>query len=206
MTHEILQELFVEQIRDLYDAEKQLLKALPKMAKAAESEELQEAIRNHLEETQNQVTRLESVFEAAGVPAKGKTCKAMKGLLEEGTEAMQEDEGEMRDLAIIAAAQRVEHYEISAYGTARTIAEHLGLEEAVDLLQETEDEEKNADTKLTEVASSIYGDIEEEDDEEMDEEGDEEAEDTVQPATAQGGKGRNGGAMKKGAVKRAGGR
>jgi len=206
MTQETLQELFVEQIRDLYDAEKQLVKALPKMAKAAESEELQEAIKNHLEETQNQVTRLESVFEAAGVPAKGKTCKAMKGLLEEGTEAMQEDAGEMRDLAIIAAAQRVEHYEISAYGTARTIAEHLGLEEAVDLLQETEDEERNADTKLTECAVSIYGDVEEEDEEEMDDEEGEEAEDTAQPATA-GGRGQNGGAAKKGGTaKRAGGR
>jgi ferritin-like metal-binding protein YciE len=157
MNHETLQELFVEQIRDIYDAEKQLVKALPKLAKAAQSEDLAEALRNHLRETEEQVSRLEEVFAAVGVPAKGKPCKAMKGLLEEGNEAIQEgDAGALRDLAIIAGGQRVEHYEMSAYGTARAIAEQLGLNNAVDLLQQTEDEEKQADAKLTEVASMLY--------------------------------------------------
>jgi ferritin-like metal-binding protein YciE len=157
MDQEMLQELLVEQIRDIYDAEKQLVKALPKMAKGAESEELADAIKNHLQETQNQVARLEEVFEIIGVAAKGKPCKGMKGLIEEGSEALQEqDKGPLRDLAIIAGAQRVEHYEMSAYGTARTLAEHLGLNKAVELLQETEDEEKQADETLTTVATSLY--------------------------------------------------
>ena len=157
MTQETLQDLLVEQLRDLYDAEKQLVKALPKMAKAAENQELAEALRNHLAETENHVTRLEEVFGIVGAPAKGKTCKGMKGLLEEGNEAIQEeDKGEMRDLAMIAGAQKVEHYEISAYGTLRTLAEQLDLSDAVELLQQTENEEKEADSKLTEVAISIY--------------------------------------------------
>jgi ferritin-like metal-binding protein YciE len=168
MNQETLKELLVEQIRDMYDAEKQLTKALPKLAKAASSPELVEAIRSHLEETQNHVFRLEQVFEAMEVAAKGKPCKAMKGLVEEGSEAIQENEkGSLRDLAIIAGAQRVEHYEISAYGTARTLAEHLNLEEVIELLQETEDEEKEADSKLTTVAIALYasGDEEEAEDE-----------------------------------------
>jgi ferritin-like metal-binding protein YciE len=156
MTQESLKELFVDQIRDLYDAENQLVKALPKMAKAAESEELADGIRNHLEETKGHVSRLAQVFELVGVAAKGKPCKAMKGLIEEGAEALKEEEGGLRDLAIIAAAQRVEHYEISAYGTSRTLAEHLELDQAVDLLQQTEDEEKAADNHLTEAAMALY--------------------------------------------------
>src|SRR5579872_4177974 len=157
MQQETLRELFVEQIRDLYDAEKQLVKTLPKLAKAAESEELAEALKSHLEETQNQVSRLEEIFQEVGVPARGKTCKGMKGLLEEGGEAVQEeDEGALRDLAIIAGGQRVEHYEISAYGTARTLAEKIGMNRAAQLLQQTEDEEREADNKLTEVAMSLY--------------------------------------------------
>ena len=157
MNQETLQDLFVEQIRDIYDAEKQLVKALPKLAKAADSEELAGALRNHLTETQNHVSRLEDVFGVVGAPAKGKSCKGMKGLIEEGNEAVQEeDKGPMRDLAIIAGAQRVEHYEISAYGTARTLAEQLGLNKAVDLLQQTEHEEKEADSTLTNVAMSLY--------------------------------------------------
>lgn len=172
MDQEILHDLFIEQIRDLYDAEKQLVKALPKLAKAAESEELSDAIRQHMEETQNQVARLEQVFESVEVTAKGKPCKGMKGLLEEGNEAVtEEDKGTLRDLAIIAAAQRVEHYEIAGYGTARTLAEHLGLNDAAELLEQTEEEEKQADTKLTEVATSLYesSDEEEETDVETDE-------------------------------------
>lgn len=168
MNQNTIKELFVEQIRDLYDAEKQLVKALPKLAKAVESEELAQALRNHLEETQNQVARLEKIFGMAGVAAKGKPCKGMKGLIEEGSEAAQEEEGDLRDLAIIAGAQKVEHYEISAYGTARTIAEQLGLDEAAKLLQQTEDEERAADSKLTELAMALYeSDESEEEDEEM---------------------------------------
>jgi ferritin-like metal-binding protein YciE len=169
MNQDILQELFVEQIRDLYDAEKQLVKALPKMAKAAESEELAEGLRSHLVETQRHVSRLEDVFGMVGIPAKGKTCKAMKGLVEEGSEALQEDEkGALRDLAIIAAAQRVEHYEISAYGTARTLAEHLGMTDAAELLEQTEEEEKQADSNLTKAAVTLYQQSEEGDAEEDD--------------------------------------
>ncbi len=157
MNQEILKELFTEQIRDIYDAEKQLTKALPKLAKAASSEELAEGLQSHLAETQNHVARLEEIFETLGVAAKGKPCKAMKGLVEEGSEAIQENEkGSLRDLAIIAGAQRVEHYEISAYGTVRTLAEHLNMTDVVELLQQTEDEEKEADSKLTTVATNIY--------------------------------------------------
>ena len=162
MNSETLQDLFVEQIRDIYDAEKQLVKALPKMAKAANSEDLANALRNHLEETQNQVTRLEEVFRSVGLPPKGKSCKGMKGLIEEGNETVQAEEDErLTDLAIIAAAQRVEHYEISAYGTAKAIAEHLGNQQAVRLLEETEEEESAADAKLSEIAAMIYQEEEE---------------------------------------------
>jgi ferritin-like metal-binding protein YciE len=158
MDQETLQDCLVEQLRDIYDAEKQLTKALPKMAKAADSEDLVEAIRGHLEETQGQVTRMEQVFQELGIAAKGKPCKAMKGLIEEGGEAISEnDKGPVRDIAIIAAAQRVEHYEIAAYGTVRTMAEHLENDRVAELLQETEDEEKAADSKLTEIAMAIYG-------------------------------------------------
>lgn len=168
MTQETLQELLVEQLRDLYDAEKQLVKALPKMAKAADSQELAEALRSHLAETETHVTRLEEVFGIVGAPAKGKACKGMKGLLEEGNEAIQnEEKGGMRDLAMIAGAQKVEHYEISAYGTLRTLAEQLGLDKAVELLQQTEDEEKEADSKLTEIAVTIYGSANDSEEEEQ---------------------------------------
>lgn len=158
MTISTLEDLLVDQVRDLYDAEKQLVKVLPKMAKAASSDELQQAIQNHLEETKNQVSRLERVFEELEMPAKGKPCKGMKGLVEEGGEVLEEDAEEpLNDLALIAAAQRVEHYEISAYGTARTIAEQIGQETIASLLEETEEEEKAADTKLTEIASELMG-------------------------------------------------
>ena len=171
MDNATLQKLFVEQIRDVYDAEKQLVKALPRLAKAAQSEELVDALNSHLEETKNQVSRLEKVFQLVETNAKGKPCKGMKGLLEEGNEAIQEeDKGPLRDLAIIAGCQRVEHYEISAYGTMRTLAEHLELEDAVELLQQTEDEEKQADEKLTEAAVAIYESSGEEEDEEVEEE------------------------------------
>jgi len=153
-----LEDLLVEQVRDLYDAEKQLVRALPKMAEAATSEDLQQAIQSHLEETKNQVSRLERVFEELDKPAKGKACKAMRGLVEESGEALDgKSQAPLTDLSIIAAAQRVEHYEISAYGTARAIALQLGQETIASLLEETEEEEKAADTKLTGIASELMG-------------------------------------------------
>ena len=156
MRIETLEQLLQDEIRDIYDAEKQLVKAIPKMAKAASSSELEEALKNHLEQTQGQVQRLEQVFEALGTKARGKTCAGMKGLIEEGQEAIgSEASGEMKDLAIIGAAQRVEHYEIAAYGTARTFAERLGNQDVVDLLQETLDEEKEADEKLSEISETL---------------------------------------------------
>ena len=158
MNQETLKQLFIEEIRDLYDAEKQIVKTLPKVAKAVDSEELAEALNNHLEETKNHVARLEQVFEIAGETAKGKPCKGMKGLLEEGGEVIEsQDKGPLRDLALIAGCQKVEHYEVSAYGTVRTLAERLEMQDAVQLLQETEDEEAAADEKLTEIATAIYG-------------------------------------------------
>jgi ferritin-like metal-binding protein YciE len=145
-----------------------LVKALPKIAKAAESSELADAIRTHLSETETQVSRLEEVFGILGVAAKGKTCKGMKGLLEEGNEAIQEeDKGTLRDLMLIGGAQRVEHYEMAAYGTAIAIAEQLELDDAVELLRQTEEEEKQADSKLTEVAMTLYGSSNEDEQEEQ---------------------------------------
>jgi ferritin-like metal-binding protein YciE len=155
MSAENLQELFVEEVRDIYDAEKQLVKALPKLAKAAESAELRGAFEEHLEITRAHVGRLEEVFKLLGVAARGKTCEGMKGLIEEGQEAMEEMEGTVLDAALIASAQKVEHYEIATYGTLATFAEVLGMEDAKDLLGQTLDEEKEADQKLTEIAGQI---------------------------------------------------
>jgi len=182
MNKETLQELLTEQIRDLYNAEQQLVRALPKIAKAAESAELADAVTSHLEETKKHVERLTQVFGILGIPAKGKKCKAMEGLLAEGDEVIsEEDAGELRDVALIAACQRVEHYEISAYGSAKAIASRLDLEDAVELLQQTENEESQADHTLTEVAGSIY-DATDEDDSEPEEENDEGSEDNDEPA------------------------
>jgi len=151
-----LRELYVEQLRDLYDAENQLIKALPKMAKEASSDELRQGIEEHLEQTRGHAERLEQIFEQLGEKAKGKKCKAMQGLLDEGKEVLEEDmEEDTKDAAIIAAAQRVEHYEISGYGTARTYANLLGENEAAGLLEETLNEEKETDQKLTQLAEEI---------------------------------------------------
>lgn len=151
-----LQELLLEEIKDLYDAEKQLVKALPKMAKAASSPDLQQGFTNHLEETKGHVSRLESVFERLSAPAKGKTCKAMQGLIEEGSEAIDLDAPDaIRDACLIGAAQRVEHYEIAAYGTARALAETLGENEVAELLEQTLNEEKTANDSLTELAQTV---------------------------------------------------
>jgi len=152
-----LDELLVDELRDLLDAEKQLVRALPKMAKAASSQELKTAFQEHLEQTKGQVSRLEQVFENIGQRARSKPCKAMQGLVAEGQEIMQEEGAEqILDLALIGAAQRVEHYEIAAYGTARAIAKSLGNQEAVQLLQATLQEEELTDKKLTQVAKVLY--------------------------------------------------
>lgn len=151
-----LHELFLDELADLLDAETQLTKALPQLAEAAKSDELREAINSHLEETQGQVDRLKQVFESVGAKAKSKTCQAMKGLIKEGSEIIDELEGKSTiDAGIIAAAQKVEHYEIASYGTVRAWAERLGHDDAVQLLDETLDEEKAADEKLTEIAESV---------------------------------------------------
>ncbi|HYH69595.1 MAG TPA: ferritin-like domain-containing protein [Urbifossiella sp.] len=166
-----LHDLFVDCLKDLYSAENQLLKALPKMAKAASAPELKEAFTTHLEETRGQVARLDEVCAELGVSPKGKKCKAMEGLIEEGKELMEEGGDEsVLDAALIAAAQKVEHYEIASYGSARTWAERLGLDEAARLLQETFDEEKGTDEKLTVLAESVINLQAEEADETADEE------------------------------------
>jgi len=150
------EDLFVDELKDLYNAEQQLTRALPRMAKAATTPQLKKAIEEHLEVTREQVRRLEQVFEEIGAPAKGKTCQAMKGLIEEGQELVKEGmESEVLDAGIIGAAQRVEHYEIAGYGTVRAMAETLGHKRAVKLLDQTLKEEKAADEKLTRIAESI---------------------------------------------------
>lgn len=153
MKMKTLQDLLAHELKDLYHAEKQITKALPKMIKAATSEDLKEALQNHLDETEHQVTRLEEICAKLDVPTRGAKCKAMEGLVEEGKEILEEDMDEqVRDAAIIAAAQRVEHYEMAGYGCARTFARQLGHDEVADLLQQTLDEEKAADEKLTQIA------------------------------------------------------
>ena len=185
-----LTELLEEQIKDLYNAENQLLKALPRMAKKASSEELKNAFTSHLEETKGHVERLEQVCESLDFSPKGKVCAAMKGLIEEGKEVLEEDGDDgVIDAALIAAAQRVEHYEMAAYGTVKALATVLGHDDVVKLLDETLGEEKAADEKLTDVAeTSIYpnspkseGDDEEESDE-SEEDDDEEEEEEEEPA------------------------
>lgn len=148
--------LFMNELKDLYSAEKQITRALPKMAKAATTEELREAFQTHLEETRGHIERLDRVFEILGAKASAKTCQGMKGLIEEGSEVMEEaEEGEVRDAGLISAAQRVEHYEIAAYGTVRTIAQQMGRQEIADLLQQTLDEEGKTDKLLTKIAMRV---------------------------------------------------
>ena len=151
-----LQQLYTDELRDLYNAENQLLKALPKMAKAASSEELKEAFEKHLEQTKGHVERLEQVFEELGEKPKGKTCRAMKGLIEEGSEILEEDgEESVLDAGIIVAAQKVEHYEIAGYGSVRTFAHLLGKDKSADLLQTTLDEESETNEILNKLAESV---------------------------------------------------
>jgi ferritin-like metal-binding protein YciE len=151
-----LQELYVEQLHDLYDAEHQIIKALPKMIAEATSTDLKDALTEHLEVTKTQASRLEQIFESSGEKAKAEKCKGMQGVIQEGSDLIREIKDEnVRDAAIIASAQRVEHYEMAGYGTARNYASLLEDENAVQLLQETLDEEKEADAKLTALAEDI---------------------------------------------------
>jgi len=170
-----LRDALIEEMKDLYDAEKQLVKALPKMAKGASSDELRTAIENHLEETRNHVTRLEQVFEQLDERAKGKHCAGIAGIIEEGSETLSEDAHEpVLDAMIIASAQRAEHYEMAAYGTAIAWAEALELNEVMELLNETLEEEKAADEKLTQLAEAGIN--------EAASAGEEEEQETSQPA------------------------
>lgn len=168
------EDLFHDQLQDLYDAEKQIVQALPKLAEAASSEELSAAFQEHLEQTKEQVKRLERIFKNMGESPGGKTCEGMQGLIKEGNRLISEiNKSPVLDAALIGAAQKVEHYEISGYGTARSMAEMLGQQDAAELLDETLDEEKEADDNLTEIAETIMTgeDVEEieEEDEEIEE-------------------------------------
>jgi ferritin-like metal-binding protein YciE len=156
-TVDSLKSLLIEQMKDLYDAEKRLTKAIPKLAKASTNEELQSALHEHLDETETQVSRIEQVFELLDERPKAKPCEGMKGLIEEGDEHAKEDyeDDDLRDAMIIGSAQRVEHYEIAGYGTAIAHARLLGLDDVVELLESTLEEEKRADVKLTEIAESV---------------------------------------------------
>ena len=150
-----LRDLFIEELRDLYSAETQLVGALPKMAEAAASQDLASAFKHHLEETRGHVSRLESIFNQIGEKSSGETCEAMKGLIKEG-EILVKAEGDpdVRDAGLIGAAQRVEHYEMAGYGTARSLALRLGDNQTAEILQQTLDEEGEADKKLTSIAES----------------------------------------------------
>lgn len=151
-----LRDLLVDELRDLHSAENQLVKALPKMARAASNDDLREGFQEHLEETKGHVDRLERCFKILGEKAKGKMCHAMKGLVEEGAEAIDSDSPDrVKDANLIGAAQRVEHYEIAAYGTARAFAETLGETKIVNLLQQTLDEEGETNKKLTAIAEEV---------------------------------------------------
>jgi ferritin-like metal-binding protein YciE len=151
-----LQDLYIEQLQDLYDAEQQILEALPKMIEKASHPELRQGFELHLRQTQEQVRRLDQIFESLGEDAEGEECEGMKGLLKEGEKLMKERaDTDVLDAAMIAAAQRVEHYEIAGYGCARTYAQALGRSEDADLLQQTLDEEGETDKKLTQIAEQV---------------------------------------------------
>ena len=156
MSMETMDELLLDELKDLYSAEKQITKALPKMAKAASSEELREAFQSHLEETKGHVERLDRIFEMLGKSSRGKVCHGMEGLLEEGSEILEESEkGALRDAALISAAQRVEHYEMAGYGSVREYANILGQKEMASLLEQTLEEEKATDKKLNMISKKV---------------------------------------------------
>ena len=184
MAVESLQDLLLDELKDIYSAEKQSVRVYPRLAKAIESEELKEALQGHLEETKEQVERLDQVFEKLEKRGGGKTCEAMKGLIEEGQEILEEVEaGPVRDAALIGAAQRMEHYEIAAYGTVISLAKALGHEEVATLLGQTLEEEKRTDEKLTQISESVNrqalesSDDDDENDEDAEDAEDEDAED-----------------------------
>ena len=179
MTKELLRELYIDELRDLYSAETQLVKALPKMAKATSNDQLREAFEEHLRQTTEHVSRLEEIFEQLEEKPSGKKCLGMEGLVKEGAETLKEDyEEDVKDTAIIGAAQRVEHYEIAAYGTVRTLAELLEENEHVSLLEQTLEEEKQTDQKLTKMAEEITQNVAE------DEEVEDEEEESDRPSVA----------------------
>ena len=156
MSVDTIEKLFIAELKDLYSAENQITKALPKMAKAATSTELKKAFENHLRETEGQIERLVEICNMIGTNPKGKSCAGMKGVLSEGSEMLEEVEaGDVRDAALISAAQRVEHYEMAAYGTLRNYAELLGQPQAAKLLEKTLEEEKAADQKLTTISEKV---------------------------------------------------
>ncbi|MBV8842814.1 MAG: ferritin-like domain-containing protein [Bryobacterales bacterium] len=181
----MLQEVLTDQLKDLLHAENQLVKALPKMAKAAKDDQLKSAFTDHLEKTKGHVERLKQVFEMLDEPAKAKMCKGMAGLVEEGNEVISEGkelDPVEADLALIAAAQRVEHYEIAAYGTSAKLAEGMGRGDIAELLSQTLDEEKEADQLLTQITQPLLDSAAESDGEDMDMDEEEEEEETVKPA------------------------
>jgi ferritin-like metal-binding protein YciE len=156
MRKDSLRELYVDELRDLYNAETQLVKTLPKLAKASSNAALRQGFEEHLRQTSEQVSRLEQIFEMIGERATGKKCLGMEGLVKEGADIMKEDyEGALMDAALIGAAQRVEHYEIAGYGTVRAFAKLLGENEHVSLIEQTLEEEKQTDQKLTDLAEQI---------------------------------------------------
>ncbi len=177
MSIETVQDLFLDELKDIYSAEKQAIRAYPRIAKAVQSDDLKKTLQTHLEQTKKQVERLDRVFEILEKRSGGKTCEAMKGLIEEGAESLEEIEpGPVLDVAIIASAQRMEHYEIAAYGTVATLAEAMGEEEIKNLLGQTLEEEKQTDVLLTEVSKQVNaealneaGEDEEDEDEDEDE-------------------------------------
>lgn len=167
MRKDSLRQLYVDELKDLYSAETQLVKALPKMAKASSNAELRQAFEEHLRQTSEQVSRLEQIFESLEEKPTGKKCLGMEGLVKEGAETMQEKYGEaVMDAAVIGAAQRVEHYEIAAYGTVRAFAELLGEEQHVSLIDQTLNEEKQADEKLTQLSEEVNSQASEGDEQE----------------------------------------
>lgn len=196
MKENALKELYVDELRDIYSAENQLTKALPKLAKASTSDELREGFEEHLQQTKGHVQRLEQIFQGLGEKPTGKKCKGMEGLITEGDEMVKEGdlEDEALDAGIISAAQRVEHYEIAAYGSVRTYAELLGEEDAVKLLEQTLEEEKETDQKLTSLAEKInveaLGEGEEEEQDETEAVSETETEDEEEETPAPKGKGK----------------
>lgn len=185
MEHNALKELYIDELKDLFDAENRLVKALPKIAKAATSEELRSGIQEHLEQTRGHVDRLKEIFDGLDEKPTGKKCAGMMGILKEGDEILEEDfEGEVMDAALISAAQRVEHYEIAAYGCVRAWATLLGENEASALLEKTLEEEKETDQKLTQLAEKINVEAKAESSDESEEDEEESDEDTPRSKSA----------------------